>query len=136
MFPIPRIVCKFFNRLITVTPYALYRVLQKPDLCDLKLREFKRRIAEAMTQGERKIKAQKLRRENIKQQEAIQKVVDCDSSLHMITPNSFNISNGKLTCYLCSLRSLNRKSKYGCMNCQRGFHVECFTGDSLGSVTY
>ena len=80
-----------------------------------------------MTYGEKKITTQKqlrIKKENI---EITQEVVGFDMSYHMITPNSTSVSNGKLTCYLCSLRGLNRKAKYGCTKCERGIHVECFT---------
>ncbi|KAG6952756.1 hypothetical protein JG687_00012806 [Phytophthora cactorum] len=45
----------------------------------------------------------------------------------MITPNSTENSNGRLPCYLCSLWNIKKKAKYGCIKCERGFHVECFT---------
>ncbi|ETP21916.1 hypothetical protein F441_04668, partial [Phytophthora nicotianae CJ01A1] len=70
---------------------------------------------------------QRVRRLQKRTHDVIDDVVGADESLHIITPNSTQHSNGKLTCYLCSLRGMARKSKYGCAKCERGFHVACFS---------
>ncbi|KAE8909690.1 hypothetical protein PF003_g5947 [Phytophthora fragariae] len=59
--------------------------------------------------------------------ETLEEIVGMDASLHMISPNSTEHSNGKLLCHLCSVRNIKKKSRYGCTKCEVGFHVECFT---------
>lgn len=58
-----------------------------------------------------------------KERQSMEGLVGSDESLHI---NPTRQSNGKLTCYLCSLRGLKaKKSKYGGTGCMRDFHVEC-----------
>ncbi|KAG3109308.1 hypothetical protein PI125_g11051 [Phytophthora idaei] len=78
------------------------------------------------------------RRQSVSSQ-PIDAVVGADDSVHAITPNSKQHSNGKLVCYLCTLRGFSKKALYGCTGCQRGFHVACFTAfhyhDALSSTS-
>ncbi|ETK82558.1 hypothetical protein L915_12071 [Phytophthora nicotianae] len=46
-----------------------------------------------------------------------------DKSAHILMPN---LSRAKLLCRLCSKRGLKTRSRYGCVQCRLGFHVECF----------
>lgn len=91
------------------------------------LREFKRRIADCLTQNEKAHRRQQSRRKQRRQRETLDEVVGVDVSMHIITPNSTVNSNGKLTCYLCSLRGIIKKARYGYSKCERGIHVECFS---------
>ncbi|POM66674.1 Hypothetical protein PHPALM_17429 [Phytophthora palmivora] len=85
------------------------------------------RIADTSTRSEKAIRWQQVRRNKKRQCEALDDVVRADASLHIITPNSTTHGNGKLKCYLCSLRRINKKAQFGYTTCERGFHVACFS---------
>ncbi|RLN74357.1 hypothetical protein BBJ28_00008624 [Nothophytophthora sp. Chile5] len=113
--------------LAVINAFALLREVNYEHWRNLTLREFKRRIAEEMTASELRAREDKRRRERSKRKQPICEVVGADSSLHIITPNSRLHSKGKLRCYLCSIRGLGKKALYGCTQCNRGFHIECFS---------
>ncbi|GMF54288.1 unnamed protein product [Phytophthora fragariaefolia] len=108
----------------TINAYAL---LKKTTTTSVTLHEFKIRIVESLTKNESAARLQKCRQEKKRQRESSEDIVGADTSLHIVTPNSTEHSNGKPKCYLCSLRGLSKKSAYGCTKCERGFHVECFS---------
>jgi hypothetical protein len=116
-----------FTWLLDIATINAYPLLKRTTTSSITLREFKRRIADSLTKSEKEARRLKARRDQKRQREALEDVVGADSSLHIITPNSTTNSNGKLACYLCSLRGLSKKSRYGCTKCERGFHVECFS---------
>ncbi|EGZ10404.1 hypothetical protein PHYSODRAFT_518952 [Phytophthora sojae] len=109
-----------------INTYALERVIGGSASARVTLREFKREIADKLTRNEKTLKQQRDRRQQKRKAGALDEAVGSVDSLHIITPNSTEHSNGKLTCYLCSLRGMAKKAKYGCTKCERGFHVECF----------
>ncbi|GMF18251.1 unnamed protein product [Phytophthora fragariaefolia] len=110
-----------------INAYALYRHLSDSTSTSATLREFKRNIADAFTRNEKAAKYQRDRRQRKRQTDGLDDAVDSDESLHVITPNSTQHSNGRLTCYLCSLRGMpSKRSGYGCSKSERGFYVGCF----------
>jgi hypothetical protein len=63
-----------------------------------------------------------------------------DRRSHVLMPN---MGGSRILCRLCSKRGLKTRSRYGCMQCRLGFHVECFavfhnpsffTGNVSGTV--
>ena len=48
---------------------------------------------------------------------------------HVVTKNKFINGTNQIACFLCSMvhnDGKRRCSKYGCINCGKGFHVNCF----------
>ncbi|POM78669.1 Hypothetical protein PHPALM_3774 [Phytophthora palmivora] len=116
-----------FTWLLDIALINAYTLLKRMGEQVSTLREFKRKIADTLTRNEKAIRRQKSRRQKKRQRETIDEGVGAVTSLHITTPNSTRNSSGKLKCYLCSLRGISKKSKYGCTKCERGFHVECFS---------
>ena len=49
------------------------------------------------------------------------------SKHHVLMQNKMVNGSNQVACYLCSLILNQRKnSKYGCVQCGKGFHVDCF----------
>ncbi|KUF95983.1 Bifunctional epoxide hydrolase 2 [Phytophthora nicotianae] len=113
--------------LAVINAHTLLTTVRPTATQGLALREFKRRIAEVLTSGERQNKTRRASQKKKRARETLDEIVGIDSSIHMITPNSTAHSSGKLLCHLCSLRNIKKKSRYGCTKCELGFHVECFT---------
>ncbi|POM81448.1 LOW QUALITY PROTEIN: Hypothetical protein PHPALM_576 [Phytophthora palmivora] len=116
-----------FMWLLDIALIKAYSLLKRMGEQVPTLREFKWEIADTLTRSEKAIRSQQSHRQKKSQRETIDEVVGSVISMHIITPNSTRNSSGKLKCYLCSLRGISKKSKYGCSKCERGFHVECFS---------
>ncbi|GMF49481.1 unnamed protein product [Phytophthora fragariaefolia] len=112
--------------LALINAFSLFRKVACNATTRVTLHAFKRRVAEKLTSVQRS-RRQKQRRQEAAPNQPIEDVVGADDSLHAITPNSKRHSQGKFTCYLCSLRGFSTKALYGCTGCHRGFHVVCFS---------
>lgn len=124
--------------LALINAFALFQKVAGPGASRVTLREFKRRVAEKLTDVQR-ARMEKSHRQQPAPTEPLNQVLGADDSLHTITPNSRQQSTGKLTCYLCSLRGFSKKVLFGCTGCHRGFHVAYFTAfhyrDALTSTS-
>ncbi|KAG6943184.1 hypothetical protein JG688_00017736 [Phytophthora aleatoria] len=124
--------------LALINAFSLLNKVTGPAAKKVKLREFKQHVAEQLTSVQRARMEKERRRQSVSSQ-PIDAVVGADDSVHAIPPNSKQHSNGKLVCYLCTLRGFCKKALYGCTGCQREFHVACFTAfhyhDALSSTS-
>ena len=112
-----RLSMSIFTWLIDLAIINSFSLLQEIDPDNgASMREFKRRIAESLTESEYKSRRTTLQ---------IGKSVE---PKHFLTRNSTKYGSGRLSCYLCHLvGKTNKKSLYGCTSCLRGYHPECFT---------
>ncbi|GMF43760.1 unnamed protein product [Phytophthora fragariaefolia] len=104
-----------------INAYALQRVIGGSTSARVALREFKREIADTLTRNEKKLKQQRDWRQQKRKCDALDEAVGSVDSLHIITPNSTEHSNGKLTCYLCSLRGMAKNQNTGAPSANAAF---------------
>ena len=45
---------------------------------------------------------------------------------HILLPNKMVNNNNSISCHLCNMLKKKRQSVFGCLQCGKGFHVECF----------
>ena len=90
------------------------------------IREFKSEICSLMTMAHRTDRTRKRRHAAViaaTPPNRQQQVGEIDS-LHMILPNK---GRKGIHCHMCLMRGLKLKTIYGCIQCRRGYHPECFT---------
>lgn len=112
--------------LCIINAFALLREIQPASARSVTLREFKRRIAEELTKKQTAITKQTREKKRGREASTVAGIVGGISSEHILTPNSTAYSDGWLKCMLCSIRGRQNRARWGCVACQRGFHVECF----------
>ena len=109
--------------LASLNAYSLYKNMGEN--CLLSFKEFKRSIAESVVANELVKRRKKLRHAESVDAEKNDEVVECTSSSHVLVEN---IGKKDTLCYLCNL--LDKKGRkttiYGCVECKKGFHVNCF----------
>ncbi|ETM97605.1 hypothetical protein PPTG_20034 [Phytophthora nicotianae INRA-310] len=112
--------------LCALNAFALLRKVHPTGAASVSVREFKRRLAEALTAPALQ---QRQHGEGVSKRKRVQSLVSVVGNIgsrHILTPNSTTKSSGQLKCLLCSMQGLQRRSRWGCASCERGFHVECF----------
>ncbi|KAK1938778.1 hypothetical protein P3T76_008853 [Phytophthora citrophthora] len=105
--------------LALINVFALFQKIAGVQASRVKLREFKRRVAESLTP------VQRMRMENARgaqpaPTEPINNVLGADESLHAITPKLKGEFNRET-------HGFSKKALFGCTSCHWGFHVSCFT---------
>ena len=120
--------------------YCIYKVL----LCNKKLWkqkicwtmvtkpitffEFKRRICEQMVGPYLKDRTRRLNSTNQTLSEQNEEGIHVGRrNEHILLENKYIKGDNRVSCHLCTLLGKGiRRSHYGCMHCQKGFHVNCF----------
>ncbi|KAG2759694.1 hypothetical protein PC116_g6192 [Phytophthora cactorum] len=112
--------------LCALNAFALVRKVQPAGTASASVCEFKRRIAEALTAPALQ---QRHHGDGMSKRKRVQSLVSAVGNIgsgHILMPNSITTSSGQLKCILCSMRGLQRRSRWGRASCERGFLVECF----------
>ncbi|KAG4244001.1 hypothetical protein PC116_g8123 [Phytophthora cactorum] len=120
--------------LCALNAFELSRKVQPVGTASVSVREFKRRLAEALTSPTLQ---QRQHSNGVSKRKRVQSLVSAVGNIgsgHILTPNSTTNSSGQLKCLLCSMHGLQRRSRLGCASCERGFHVECFAAFQFRDV--
>ena len=94
----------------------------------LQFNEFKRVVSEQLVRTFL-LKKERIRQRNEERITATQMMCRTvgTSEHHVLMQNKMVNGSNQVACYLCSLILNQRKnSKYGCVQCGKGFHVDCF----------
>ncbi|OWZ04152.1 hypothetical protein PHMEG_00023994 [Phytophthora megakarya] len=110
-----------------INAFALIQQIRKEQTAPRTLLEFKRRVCESLTSSQRAVLERKRNSLKRSRSAAAPSNIPAREEIHILTPNSRELSSGKLVCHLCSLQGIKAaKFPFGCTKCEVGFHVGCF----------
>ncbi|KAG6944004.1 hypothetical protein JG688_00017320 [Phytophthora aleatoria] len=99
--------------LCVINAFALLNQIRPADTRKITLREFKRRIAQQLTEKQTTITKQLRERKRRRNDSSVSNTIGGICSEHILTPNSKTQSDGWLTCMLCSIRGRQNRARWG-----------------------
>ena len=100
--------------------FAIFKTIRPYDKATLT--EFKRDLCDSLIYDLRERKAlRKVERSEVMKIDNVLGINDCQ---HMLVEN---LNKKDINCHLCLYMKKKKKTIYGCVQCRKGFHVNCFT---------